>query len=555
MTQQPKNTKSFFTKKKLILTTLVLLVVLSVSGIVIANRTKTQINELFKMNKELQEQNYYMAEFEFKMLGIAYYLDKGHYCKSLSMLNQLHKQLKTKKNLIKMPTFTSKEDELEFYLNLQNPKTGAFMDDSYPSSTYHGPTENVLLHIEALATETGQPLLLKYPLKYLDGINTSEKLIAFLDDVSTIGWIASKLPQTSFHNARDILSLGKDNISYNEDEVDLVIQKNNLHNFSPEWRQTLLEWFYENQDPETGLWGPKSKAGKLLKKDLNNTASIMKAFVDENGNNIHESFPLRYKNEMFESALEALSEPAPADDELDELHEWNLKTPKNMRLLTRYIWKDASQENKEKARVLIENFIRIKCEKYYIPEEGAFSYYPGGEHATLDGTGGFFIFKEIGAFSSEKQKELWGAPEENIIDLSSPKISELTQNDFDLIANSYDINSLRFYRTTPDYNNLTSDVFAVVYPQKTFVLDIMELTQKMKHWINTTPQTMGNWISKAEIRNRLESIKLEKVPIYEESIPLESANEVLQKNNKLVVIGFDVLQVPRYKIVYEYSSE
>ena len=124
-----------------------------------------------------------------------------------------------------------------------------------------------------------------------------------------------------------------------------------------------------------------------------------------------------------------------------------------------------------------------------------------------------------------------------------------------MIANSYDINSLRFYRTTPDYNNLTSDVFAVVYPQKTFVLDIMELTQKMKHWINTTPQTMGNWISKAEIRNRLESIKLEKVPIYEESIPLESANEVLQKNNKLVVIGFDVLQVPRYKIVYEYSSE
>lgn len=132
MTQKTKKMSSFFTKKKLILTTLVILLILSISGIVIANRTKNQIKELFKMNKELQEQNYYMADFEFKMLGIAYYLDKGHYYKSLSLLNQLHKQLQSKKNLIKMPKFTSKEDELEFYSNLQNPRTGAFMDDSHP---------------------------------------------------------------------------------------------------------------------------------------------------------------------------------------------------------------------------------------------------------------------------------------------------------------------------------------------------------------------------------------------------------------------------------------
>ncbi len=77
MTQQTKNTTSFFTMKKLIITTLILLVVFSISGFVIVNRTKTQIKELFQMNRERQEENYYMAEFEFKMLGIAYYLDKG----------------------------------------------------------------------------------------------------------------------------------------------------------------------------------------------------------------------------------------------------------------------------------------------------------------------------------------------------------------------------------------------------------------------------------------------------------------------------------------------
>jgi len=36
------------------------------------NRTKMQMKELFHMNKKLQEEGYYMAEFEFKMLGIAY---------------------------------------------------------------------------------------------------------------------------------------------------------------------------------------------------------------------------------------------------------------------------------------------------------------------------------------------------------------------------------------------------------------------------------------------------------------------------------------------------
>ena len=37
------------------------------------------IPALFKLNRECQEEGYYMAEFEFKMLGFAYQLDKGRY--------------------------------------------------------------------------------------------------------------------------------------------------------------------------------------------------------------------------------------------------------------------------------------------------------------------------------------------------------------------------------------------------------------------------------------------------------------------------------------------
>src|SRR3989339_1495145 len=176
----------------------IILIILIASGMYIGIHTKTQVKELFHMNKELQEDGYYMAEFEFKMLGISYYLDKGNYVTALSRLNQLHNQLKTRKDLIKMPKFNDKEEEYQFYLSLQNPKTGAFMDDSYPYCTYTGPTGNVLIHLDELATQLGKPLKLKYPFKYLDEINTLEKMKAYLDDVATIGWITSKLPQTTF---------------------------------------------------------------------------------------------------------------------------------------------------------------------------------------------------------------------------------------------------------------------------------------------------------------------------------------------------------------------
>ena len=291
--------------KKPILAISTFLILLTASGLFIMVHSKNQIRELFHMNAQLQDKGYYMGDFEFKMMGMAYWLDKGHYFKALSRINQLNKQFRTKEGLIKMPKFTSKEDEMEFYLDLQNSKTGAFMDENYPYCVYNEVTENVVEHLDALAKATGQPLHLKYPLTYLDEINTSEKLKEFLDDVSYVGWLASKLPQTTFVCARSLLNY------YNGEGV---IGKNNLYDFSSECKQALLQWFYENQDPESGFWGPRSRTnGSLLKKDLTNTASIIKTFVDKNGNDIYESFPLRYKNEMFKTALEVMSVSQPAD--------------------------------------------------------------------------------------------------------------------------------------------------------------------------------------------------------------------------------------------------
>jgi len=529
--------------KRTILVVLMFILVLVISVFLTVSHVKTQTTDLFRMNKELQEEGYFMADFEFKMMGMAYWLDHGHYYTALSRLNQLHKQLKTREGLIKVPKFTNKEEEFDFYLNLQNPRTGAFMDDSYPYCTYNEPTENILAHLGALAKETGQPLRLKYPLKYLDEINTPENLKVFLDDVANVGWIATKFPQTTFIFARSLLSY------YNGEGV---MGEYNLYEFSPEWQHALFQWFYDNQDPQTGFWGPKSRtSGQLLKKDLTNTASIIKNFIDRSGKDIHESYPPRYKQEMFKTALEVMSEPLPADDDLDEWHEWSLKMGKGITMLTRYLWQDAAEDDKAKAKTLIENHVKIIFEKYYVSDEGAFSLYPNAKHATLDGTGGTINdFTGIGFFSEEKQKNLWGNPEESIIDLGVHHVSTLTQNDLTLITNHPEVNSLRFYDTIPNFENLTSGVFAVYYPQKTPVLDIMDFTPKVQHWLETTTQSMGNWVSKEDTMQSINTLEIEEVVVYEDGILLKTANEFLQKNNRLVVLGFDVLQIPRYKIIF-----
>lgn len=540
------------TKNIIVITPLVLIVLLVVFGVLAAHNTKVKIRELFQMNQQLQEEGYYMAEFEFKLLGLGYLIDKGHYYKALSRLDDLHTQYQTKEGLIKMPDFKTEEQELEFYLNLQNPYTGAFIDDSYPLNSYHGPTENVIQHLQVLANETNQPLKLKYRLSYLDQVNTTEKLLSVLEDWSHLGFIGSKFPQTSFHNVRDLLSLARDEEHYGDAGVELLIQRHNLYNFSDSWRYSFLEWMYNFQDPETGLWGPKSKSGKLLKRDLSNTASIIKAFVDNQGNNIHEEFPLRYRERLFESILNELAAmPVPPENELDQWHEWGLKTIKGVRMLPRYLWESGTEEQKKRAIERIEHFMRVRFEKNYIPEEGMFTYYPGGDKATMDGVDGFLIYGEIGAYSNKKQARLFGKPEENIKDLGSYRVSVLAKENFNLIANLESINSLRFYKTNPDYDNLISETSIVGYPRETVILDITDLAFNIKRWISETSMTMGNWVSKEEISNELDFIKIDKNILIYKEIPLEVANEMLQENKELVVIGFNTMQVPKYKIVFE----
>ena len=510
--------------------------------IFVSLRTKSQIKEMFKLNNALQNEGYYMGDFEFKMLGALYLLDKGHYIKALITLNNYHKQLQSKEGLLKLPNNSNKIDELDFYLSLQDPETGAFIDSKYPYPTYNEPTENLINHIASLSNELGKPVKLKYPLKYLDDINTPEKLTEFLNNVSYVGKISTKSPQTSYVFARSIISF------VNSEDA---ISKNNLYTFSSEWKESLLKWFYNNQDPETGFWGPRfKKSRQLLSPDLNNTASIIKAFVDQDGNNLYDNFPLKYKDKMILTTIKILSEPMPLKDDLDEIHEWNLKMNKGIAMLTRYLLADASKENKEKAEAIIDNYIQNKFKNNYIPKEGSFSYYPGENQATLDGSSNIFLLKDIGAFSSSRQASLWG---DKLEDLGTYDVAQIEQKNLQPMIESEEVNSVRVYRKT-QVEDYLKNVTTVFYPQKTEVLDIFDVTPKVTNWLENTTDTMGNWTSKEDVLKDIEDLGLYKVQIFEDKIPLEEMNNLLVENKELTLVGFNNLQIPVLKINFEAKN-
>lgn len=530
-------------RKRIILAvTIILLASAILSVTIISLNVKTEVKELFRLNKTLQEEGYYMAEFEFQMVGFSYYLGKGRYLHALRELSDYHAFLSDRENLIKIPDFKTNQEEIDFYLNLQNPKTGAFMNEYAPFCAYFSNTENMLLHLEALQDSTTESLKLKYPLSFLDIINTPEKLQSYLNDISYMNWIGAKFPQTTFHFARDMLSNAR---------PDNVIERNYLYSFSPQWKYTMLKWMYDFQDTETGLWGSKDKkTNKLLKHDISNTYSIVKKYKNTNGNDIYEDFPLRYQDKLFKFSLEQLKEPLPDEDELSSIHEWNLVQAKGIKMLLSRLWKNVSSENKEGAKKIIANFIEVSFDKYYVEKDGAFSYYPNSEHATVDGMNNM-ILKRIGALSYERQKSYWGEPEENAKDLGIFSLDTINAHDLDSISNIPDINSWRIYTVPPNYKALFENVWAIYYPKETKVLDITELVPNIKQWTETSTLSTGNWKSMADIKNEYASINIKKPLIFRNKLPYSELNFKMKESSVIHVIGVDMLQIPKFRVKFK----
>jgi len=219
------------------------------------------------------------------------------------------------------------------------------------------------------------------------------------------------------------------------------------------------------------------------------------------------------------------------------------------------LWNGISSENKNAAKTLMENIVESKYEKCYLEDQGAFSYYPNSKEATLDGTGdALSLLGIVGALSNERQRLLWGSPDQIISNLGSHEVSELKESDLAALKSFPDLNSLRFYQTDPGSGDFTTGVVCLNYPQETRVLDIMELHPKVKQWVNTTSQNMGNWVSREAVIQKLEALQIVSVPVSRGELPIELLNDLLNDNRELVVVGFDMLQVPKCKIQFSIKN-
>jgi hypothetical protein len=498
-----------------------------------------KIPRLFRLNAQLKAEGYYMGDFEFKMVGLLYYIDHGYYYKAFTEINRVYKQMKSREGLIKVPHFSNRTEEQEFYLNLQNPSTGAFMDESYPLCTYIGPTMNVLKHLELLAKAEGKKVRLKYPLKFLDQINTPEKLEPFLDDLSLAGWLVSKLPQTPYIIIFEI-----------NDYQDF--ERVNVYKFSDEWKRALLKWYYQRQDASTGFWGPRSRSdGHLLKSgDVDSTYHISKLFIDDMGRDIYPEFPIIYRERMLETLIQKLSEPMPED--YAGQHDWSLARYRALRILMKKLWPGILPEQRQKYKQFIGNIMETGYLRFYVKKDGAFSFYANASDADLDGTGeSLSLLTSTGAFSPEEQQRLWNI-KENMIDKGVINFSELKESDLDTIQNSSDTNSIRIYTRDPFSYGYTKNLAYIVYPAETEVPDAMHLISGVDKWLINTPQKMGNWVSKESIIQNISSLKFLAPEIIQRRLTTDIVNIILKGGNQVVVVSFDKMQIPKYKMIIRF---
>jgi len=524
-------------RRKIALSLIAALATVLVVATLIA-RQVWKVEEIFEANDTLKSEGYYLSEFEFEMLSVSYYLDKGRYLDGLCRLDQMHRKLVSREGLVKVPEFANPQERLEFYLDRQNPETGAFYpNDKDPVIAYVGVTANMINLIEDLSHQAGRPFALKYPLRFLERIDTPGEMTSALDDAGRVGFVG-----------RLVKPLYVSSIELN----DLLEQYERLsiYPFPADAKTAFLQWFYDNQDSRTGLWGPLDrKTGAVIDGgDIGDSGKVIKLFVDDKGNDIYAQFPLRNADRIFASAIDKLSTPLPS--RLNEMHRWIIDRDRGFRFLVKYVWGKGSAEDRATVRELLENFVTLRFERFFVAADGAFSLYPDSKAANLDGTSeAAGMLDYYGALSEERQRAIWGDPATTITDLGALQLDTLADGDIGQIAGQPDVNSVRFYAADPEGQYLRH-VAAVFYPRPTPVLDMVELLPRMKDWLDTTAQTMGNWGSKDAIRERLSGTTVDPAPVIGPE-SLAQLDRTLQQQGSLVAIGFDVLQVPRYRIVFE----
>ena len=146
-------------RRKLLYLVLAIVAALTLALGIFVTWQASKVREIFAANETLKSEGYDLSAFEFELLSAMYFIDHGQYLRGLRRLDAIHDKYVDRQGLVKIPDFASPEERLEFYLNRQNPETGAF----YPNGTdplfaYVGVTANMINFIKVLSAERRQTL-------------------------------------------------------------------------------------------------------------------------------------------------------------------------------------------------------------------------------------------------------------------------------------------------------------------------------------------------------------------------------------------------------------
>lgn len=189
------------------MTTLCLAITTAFLALGLWGHTFSLVPELFRLVKEVPAGGVLHRRIRVPDARLAYMLDKGEYEKAASGIARMRRQMRNREGMRKVPKFADKAEEMEFYLSLQNPRTGAFMNDSFPYCTWEVRRKTSSC-TSTRWRRTGRPLKLRYPLRF-DRIDDTVELKRYMDELGNIGWLASLQPESSFHLDRDLLSTAR----------------------------------------------------------------------------------------------------------------------------------------------------------------------------------------------------------------------------------------------------------------------------------------------------------------------------------------------------------
>ena len=356
--------------------------------------------------------------------------------KDKNKAKQIYLEIKTElhKKLLKSPMGSSKE-LTKFLRDLQNKETGSFVE--YPTifSLEIERAKHILKHLKR------EGLKPKYPLKFLDKVNSGKKLKEY------------------FH------SLLYDFSKNNEDELNLAItglptiKYLGFHKFSNDWEKAYYECLEMWQDPKTGYWGPWIKKGKKIVKlpELSTTFHILRIYYNKKTLELNNpKYDLKHKKKLIQTTWDIKNKNYP----YGWLEKGNWSTHHNFDVaeIFLYLFKEMNSKQIENVRKLFHRFLKWNLNNQQ-SNGGFIGYKPELTEPTMRQTNfAILVLRGIGYYSPLYRKTIWK-------DVKLP------------------INSYRVYEgIIPENEYDTSNLKSIVYKKKT-TLDPLDTRSKIyKFW-------------------------------------------------------------------------